>query len=147
MDSTPPLGSAGAACWPTRGGQNQAVFGTPIVSPGQFLDEKAIVNEAEFSKKFSQAVGAAKIIPTRHNVAQAHQAPEDLLTDLLRAKEILVRLDGHVLPLAPLYNGPYRVLTRSLDFFRLQIGDRTDTVSTSGLKPCMDPVAAPAAPP
>jgi hypothetical protein len=39
--------------------------------------------------------------------------------------------------LEPLYDGPYRVLTRSRDFFQLQIGGRTDTVSTSCLKPCL----------
>jgi hypothetical protein len=125
----------------------QAVFGTPIVLPGQFLDENANVNEAEFFQNFSKAVGAAKIIPTRHNVARAQQAPEDLPVDLLRAEAVLVRRDGHVPPLAPLYNGPYRVLTRSRDFFRLQMGDRTDTVSTSRLKPCLSPAAVPSAPP
>jgi transposase InsO family protein len=125
----------------------QAVFGTPIVLPGQFLDENANVNENEFFEIFSQAVGAAEIIPTRHNVARAQQAPEDLPADLLRVEEVLVRRDDHVPPLEWLYNGPYRVLTRSRDFFRLQMGDRTDTVSTSRLKPCLDPAATPAAPP
>jgi hypothetical protein len=80
-------------------------------------------------------------------VARTQQAPEDLPVALLRAEAVLVRRDGHVLPLAPLYDGPYRVLTRSRDFFRLQMGDRTDTVFTSRLKPCLDPAAAPAAPP
>jgi Integrase core domain len=124
----------------------QAVFGTPIVLPGQFLDSN-IVNEVEFFQKFSKAVGAAEIINTRHNVARAQQAPEDLPVDLLQAEAVLVRRDGHVPPLAPLYDGPYRVLTRSRDFFRLQMGDRTDTVSTSRLKLCLDPAAVPAAPP
>jgi hypothetical protein len=49
--------------------------------------------------------------------------------------------------LAPLYDGPDQVLTRSCDFLRLQMGDRTDTVSTRCLKPCLDPAAAPATPP
>jgi Integrase core domain len=125
----------------------QAVFGTPIVLPGQFLDENANFNESDFFKKFSKEIGAAETLPTRHNVARAQQAPEDLTADLLRAEAVLVRRDGHVPPLAPLYNGPYCVLTRSRDFFRLQMGGRTDTVSTSRLKPCLDPAAAPAAPP
>jgi hypothetical protein len=99
-----------------------------------------------FTKIF-QAVFAAEIIPTRHNVARAQRAPEDLPADLLRAKAVLVGRDDHMPPLEPLYDGPYHVLTRSLDFFRLQIGGRTDTVSTSHLKPCLDPVAAPAVPP
>jgi hypothetical protein len=124
----------------------QAVFGTPIILPGQFLDENANVNETEFFINFFQAVGAAKIIPSRRNVARAHQAPEDLPADLLRDEAVLVLHDGHVPPLVPLYDGPYLMLTRSCNFFRLQISDRTDTVFTSCLKPCTDPAAAPAAP-
>jgi hypothetical protein len=104
-------------------------------------------NESDFFKKFSKEIGAAETLPTRHNVARAQQAPEDLPADLLRAEAVLVRRDGHMPPLALLYDGPYRVLTRSRNFFRLQMGGRTDTVSTSRLKPCLDPAAAPAAPP
>jgi hypothetical protein len=80
-------------------------------------------------------------------MARAHQAPEDLPAVLLRAKAVLVRRNRHMPLLAPLSDGPYFVLTRSCDFFRLQMGGRTDTVSTSRRKPCMDPAAPPAAPP
>jgi hypothetical protein len=38
--------------------------------------------------------------------------------------------DRHVLPLQPLYNGPYAVLQRSLHHVTLQIGDKEDKVST-----------------
>jgi hypothetical protein len=80
-------------------------------------------------------------------VARAQRAPEDLPADLLRAETVLVRCDGHMPPLELLYDGPYCMLTKSRDFFQLQIGGRTDTVSTSCLKPCLDPAAASAAPP
>jgi hypothetical protein len=92
-------------------------------------------------KIFSQAVGAAEIIPTRHNVARAQQAPEDLPADLLRAEAVLGRRDIHEPLLAPLYDGPFHMLTRSRDFW-FQMEDRTDTVSTSHIKPCLDPAAA-----
>ncbi len=36
--------------------------------------------------------------------------------------------------LSPIYDGPYRVLERSTHFFLLEIGDRTDKVSTLRLK-------------
>jgi hypothetical protein len=124
----------------------QAVFGTPIVLPGQFLEENANFDESDFYKKFSKAVRAAEIIPTRHNVARAQRAPEELPADLLRATVVLVHQDAHVLPLELLYDSPFCVLIRSRDFFQLQIGSRTDMVSTSNLKPCLDPAAAPAAP-
>jgi hypothetical protein len=47
----------------------------------------------------------------------------------------LVCRNGHVPPLEPLYDGPYRVLTRSRDFVRLQIGDRTDTFPPAASSP------------
>jgi hypothetical protein len=41
-------------------------------------------------------------------------------------------------PLEPLYDGPYRVLARSLDCFSIQVGNKTDTLSTSCLKHCLE---------
>jgi hypothetical protein len=110
---------------------------------GQFLDE----NANYFCKIFFQAVGAAKTIPTRYNMAKAQLAPEDLPADLLHAEAVLVHHNGHMPPLDPLYDSPFGVLTRSCDFFMLQIGGRTDTVSTISRKPCLDLAAAPVASP
>ena len=64
------------------------------------------------------------------------------------ARFVLVRRDGAQTPLAPLYDGPYRVLERSNHFFRLQIGERTDNVSTLRLKAANTPAdTVPAVPP
>ncbi len=60
---------------------------------------------------------------------------------------MLVRRDGHVPPLAAAYDGPFLVLERSLRFFKLQVGDRVDTVSTLRLKPCTSPSDVPVAQP
>jgi hypothetical protein len=61
---------------------------------------------------------------------------------------VFVRNDAKQPPLSPLYSGPYRVLERSLRFFKLQIGERTDTVSTLRLKAAYLPASAvPALPP
>jgi hypothetical protein len=130
MDCTPSLGPTGAVCRPTQGGiisPAQAVFGTPIVLPGQFLNETAKFYKPDFYKNFSQSVGPAEIIPARHNVARAQSVPEDLHADLLHGKAALVRRNGHLPPLELLYDIPYCVLTRSCNFFWLQIGGRADT--------------------
>ena len=50
---------------------------------------------------------------------------------------VLVRRDGHVPPLSPLYEGPYKVLTRSQRTFRLQVGNRVEVVSVQRLKPAI----------
>ncbi len=70
--------------------------------------------------------------PARHNAAPA---PSTLPEELLLARFVLVRSrDGAQPPLSPIYDGPYRVLERSTHFFLLEMGDRTDKVSTLRLK-------------
>jgi hypothetical protein len=77
--------------------------------------------------------------PTRHNSAPA---PSTLPNELLLACFVLVRRDGAQPPLSPIYNGPYRVLKRSTHFFLLEMGDRTDKVSTLRLKAAQTPATA-----
>ena len=48
---------------------------------------------------------------------------------------VLICKDGHVAPLAPLYEGPYKVLSRSPKIFQLQVGKRVEVVSVQLLKP------------
>ena len=83
--------------------------------------------------------------PARHNAAPA---PSALPEELLLARFVLVRKDGAQPPLSPIYDGPYRVLERSTHFFLLEMGDRTDRVSTLRLKAARTPVdTEPAKPP
>jgi hypothetical protein len=50
--------------------------------------------------------------------------------------------------LAPLYQGPFKVLQKNPYSFRLQMGSRTDSVSVHRLKPaCVPPTVSPAQPP
>ena len=48
---------------------------------------------------------------------------------------VFICKDGHVAPLALLYKGPYKVLSRSLKTFQLQVGKRVQVVSVQRLKP------------
>jgi hypothetical protein len=74
--------------------------------------------------------------PTRHNLAPA---PSTLPEELLLARFVLVCRDGVQPLLSPVYDRPYRVLERSTHFFLLQIGERTDKVSTLRFKPARTP--------
>jgi transposase InsO family protein len=123
-----------------------AVYGAPLILPGQFLDSPEQTT-ADFLRQMSAALTDITPPPTRHNTAAARTPPAELPADLARAPAVFVRRDGHVPPLQPLYDGPFAVLRRSLHHFTLQLGDRVDKISTSRLKPCTDPTAAPAAPP
>ncbi len=54
---------------------------------------------------------------------------------LLSAAFVYVRKGGTIPPLSPLYSGPYRVLASGPKIFRLQVGEREETVSIDRLKP------------
>ena len=85
----------------------------------------------------------SEIINSRFNTAANRVPPADLPAKLLAASHVLVRQDEHVLPLSPLYDGPYAVLRRSLHTFTILMGDREEVVSTSRLKPCRTPTWCP----
>ncbi len=54
---------------------------------------------------------------------------------LLSATFVYIRKGGTVPPLSPLYSGPYRVLASGWKVFRLQVGEREETVSIDRLQP------------
>jgi transposase InsO family protein len=121
----------------------EAVFGVPLVLPGQFL---AAADGPPPSPSFFTEVQSALHGQRPHHIP--HDAPATLPADLLQAEMVFVRNDAKQPPLSPVYSGPYRVLERSLRYFKLQIGDRTDTVSTLRLKAAYLPASAvPAVPP
>jgi hypothetical protein len=122
----------------------EAVFGSQLILPGQFVNTAESLSPSFLSDLQTTMTGRPPP-PTRHNSAPA---PSTLPEELLLARFILVRQDGAQLPLLPIYDGPYRVLEWSTHFFLLEIGDRTDKVSTLCLKAVWTPVdTEPAKPP
>jgi hypothetical protein len=101
----------------------QAVFGTPIILPGQLLNPSEL-QLTEFLNTTAKTLGAAKNTVTRHNTASQRAAPPAIPDDLAAAPMVLVRKNGHVPPLAALYDGPYRVLRRSQQTFTILMGER-----------------------
>jgi hypothetical protein len=80
----------------------QAVFGSPLILPGQFLDSPELPSNI-FLEQFSETLSAAEHTAT-------------------------VRRDGHVPPLQLLYDCPYTIIRRSLHHFTLRIGDKESTL-------------------
>jgi hypothetical protein len=121
----------------------QAVYGTPLVLPNQYLSIDDTVTMNEFLVQINNILNNSSL--PRHNVAADMELPEDLPPDLWAADRVWVRRCSHVLPLTPLYDGPDAVIQRSLRAFKLQIGGKEDQVSTSRLKPCSSstPTASP----
>ena len=121
----------------------EAVYGAQPVLPGQFLAQPE-PPASLFLDELQDLLAGRTPRATAHNCAPA---PPQLPEELLRSRFVLVRQDAAQSPLQPLYDGPYLVLERSLRTFKLQIGERTDNVSTSHLKACQVPPDAAAAPP
>ncbi len=86
--------------------------------------------------------------PATADTDNSAPAPSTLPEELLLARFVLVRRDGAQPPLSPIYDGPYRVLERPTHFFLLEMGDRTDKVSTLLMKAARTPAdTEPAKPP
>jgi hypothetical protein len=66
---------------------------------------------------------------------------------LMKAEYVFMRRGGVVLPLAPLYHGPYMVLQAGSKFFTISLGGREDTVSVDRPKLHLGGPVVPALPP
>ena len=129
---------------PLEGGLSpaEAVMGCQPLLPGQFLP----VGEPPLENFLDELRTNALKIP-RPVAHKNTQLPISLPSQLLAAEMVFVRRDGVSPPLAQPYDGPYRVLRRSLHTFQLQIGNRTEEISTHRLKVCHTPSDTPAASP
>ena len=109
----------------------EAVYGSPLTVPGEFLGSPELPPSSYLSKIERAVPGFA--VPPPHHVFQS--PPCQLPVALLSAKYVFVREDASIPSLAPVYRGPYLKLEQRDKFFRLQIGSGTDVVSVDCLKP------------
>jgi hypothetical protein len=104
----------------------EVVLGAPLVLPGQILDTGE-PPPADFIAKLRQSGPPPPLCPLSHAQMAAKPPPA-----LLSAAFVYVRKGGTIPPLSPLYSGPYKV-------FRLQVGEREETVSIDRLKRHLGP--------
>jgi Integrase zinc binding domain/Integrase core domain len=122
----------------------EAVFGTQLMLPGQFLDLPP--DDESFASSIMQAMAGFQPVPTRHNSTE--ELPLDLPEELWSPRFVLVRKDGPSCPLDRPYDGPYEVVQRSRNVFKIRMGDKLINVSTSRLKPVVSSgLVIPARPP
>ena len=114
---------------------SEAVFGSALTLPGEFLDSGKVLS-SQFLQKIEQAVSGFTV-PPPHHVSPSPPAP--LPQPLLAALLVFVREDASIPLLAPLYCGHYLVVETRLKFFCLQLGDRTDVISASASAYCCTP--------
>lgn len=121
-----------------------AVFGSSLSVPGEFLDIPEFPPDAFLRRIDSAVQGFAKPPPHHIKIPPNYSLPDALL----RADFVFVREDASTPSLDPLYRGPYRVLERQSKFFRLQIGSKSDLVAVNRLKPVFSEAPViPAVPP
>ncbi len=133
------------AAVPPEGGPSpaEAVMGCQPILPGEFLATGELPL-AEFLDK----IHTDSLQPPRPILHKNTPLPTALPLDLATADFVFIRRDSVAPPLTPPYSGPFKVLRRALHAFQVQIGTRSETISTHRLKPCISsPDTAAAVPP
>ena len=123
---------------------SEAVYGSPLTIPGEFLEAPEIPS-LQFISKVEKVIAGFSTPPPHH---VQYSPPVEVPAALRTAKFVFVREDASKPSLSPLYRGPYLVIQRLSKFFRLQIGTKVDSVSLDRLKPVLsDSPVIPVAPP
>jgi hypothetical protein len=115
----------------------EMVFGTPLTLPGEFIENLSpgagSGHGQTFFESLTEKMKNLPPIPTRR---VSDEQRRDKVPDTLKnANFVFLRRDGHVPPLTPLYEGPFRVVSRTNKTFTLLRGVRQETVSVDRLKP------------
>ena len=111
----------------------EMVYGTLLVLLGQFCSLAVAPPATEpFLHHLRRAIENIRPVPTSaHCKAAAEHVPEGLQ----KCPMVWIRRDGYRQPLTPRYKGPFRVLGSHLKFFKVQLGEKQDTISIDRLKP------------
>ena len=128
------LGLRAAANLETGVSPSLLVTGQQPALPGQLVVERSnIDNASSFGRELSSAMANQRFVenPWHDKKKSRARVPDDLWT----AKRVLVRADKVQPSLAPKYTGPYRVLHRWRKVFRLQLDNKSDSVSIDRLRP------------
>ena len=110
----------------------EMVYGTPLVLPGEFVDHLSSETDDKFFVNLSEKMRQMPVMLTRP-ISQEQR--RDRVPDELRAAtHVFIRRDGHVPPLAQLYEGPFRVVSKEEKVYHVQRGPRSEVISVDRLK-------------
>ena len=111
----------------------ELVYGTPLRLPGEFLQPTNSTAEdpSEFLQQLKSAMRNLTPRPT-----SAHSPPSHFIHPALdTCTHVFVRNDTTKPPLAPPYDGPYEVISRTDKFFTVAVNKRQSNISVDRLKP------------
>lgn len=115
----------------------EMVYGSAISIPGEFLPATvSTTSEAEHIQQLRDIVGNLKPTPTSHHQPNQLSPTPGTLT----AEYVFLRRDMHRGPLVRPYDGPFKVINHGEKLVKIQVGNRTETVSIDRCKPAhLDP--------
>ena len=110
----------------------EMVYGSTLIVPGDFTPQIENLEVSAHLRRLRDTADTLRPIPTCSHGAEniKFNVPKSLTS----AKYVYVRQDGKSKPLQNPYDGPFKVLEKGPKVFKLQIGNRTDTVSIDRLK-------------
>ena len=111
---------------------SERVYGTTLCLPGEFFSQpttKPQLDPTSYVDRLKQTLHDLQPPQDRPQQHKAH-VPQNLQT----CSHVFIRRDAVRKPLQPPYDGPFKVLSRSPKSFKVDLGNRTDTVSVDRLK-------------
>ncbi|XP_023323591.1 uncharacterized protein LOC111697725 [Eurytemora carolleeae] len=114
---------------------SEALFGSPLVLPGEFLDTPELPSSEYLRKIQSILKNSTSVLP--HHSAVPTTKPDQIPSSLANCSHVFIREDASKPPLSPLYRGPYLVLSKYPKYFLVEIGSKSDSVSVDRLKPVL----------
>ena len=111
----------------------ERVYGTTLCLPGEFFSQptaKLDLDPTSYVDRLKRTLYDLKPPRDRPQHRNAHVSK-----DLQTSTHVFIRRDAVRKPLQPPYDGPFKVISRSTKSFKVDLGNRTDTVSIDRLKP------------
>lgn len=111
----------------------ELVYGETIRLPGDFFELKKpeISSEESFLQALRQKIRDISSVPRR----QLRQKEIFVHPELEKCSHVFVRCDRISSSLTPPYSGPYKILSRTDKYFKIQEGDTQKNISIDRLKP------------
>ena len=111
---------------------SERVYGTTLCLPGEFFShptDHPVLEPASYVDRLKRTLNDLNPQPNRPQRHKSH-IPKDLQT----CTHVFIRRDAVRKPLQPPYDGPFKIISRSPKYFKVDLGNRTDTVSIDRLK-------------
>ena len=112
---------------------SERVYGTTVCLPGEFFSQTTTdpnLHPTSYVDRLKRAIYDLQPPQSRPQHRNTH-VPKDLQT----CTHVFIRCDAVRSPLQPPYDGPFKVILRATKFFKVDLGNRTDTVTIDRLKP------------